>query len=88
MSHVADLRTGIKFKAATVVWMTIEIAASIGAGIAADSLLLVAFGLDSLIAPGQEAYFCGACRWKAGAPLLNGSTGLMARRPDSWRVQR
>ena len=43
------LRNGIRLEVFTVVWMTGEAALAIGAGIAARSVLLTAFGADSLI---------------------------------------
>ena len=46
-TRLADFRTAIKLELATVIWMVVETAAAVGAGIAAGSLLLVAFGIDS-----------------------------------------
>lgn len=43
------VRRGVRLEALTVVWMAAEAALAIGAGIAAKSLLLTAFGADSLI---------------------------------------
>jgi hypothetical protein len=40
-------RAGVRIEQFTVAWMAGEAALSIGAGIVAHSLLLVAFGLDS-----------------------------------------
>lgn len=40
---------GVRIESITIIWMIIEMAVSIGAGIAARSVLLTAFGLDSLI---------------------------------------
>jgi len=39
----------VRIEAITVVWMTVEAAVAIGAGVAAHSALLVAFGLDSVL---------------------------------------
>jgi divalent metal cation (Fe/Co/Zn/Cd) transporter len=47
--HTNDIRAGVRIEIITIAWMVIEMAVSIGAGIAARSVLLVAFGLDSLI---------------------------------------
>jgi len=44
-----DIRAGVRIEVVTIAWMVVEMAVSIGAGIAAGSVLLVAFGLDSLI---------------------------------------
>lgn len=48
-SQSASARAGVRIEAITVVWMTIEAAVAIGAGVAAHSALLVAFGLDSVL---------------------------------------
>ena len=45
----APALAGVRIEAITVVWMTIEAAVAIGAGVAAHSALLVAFGLDSVL---------------------------------------
>jgi len=39
----------VRIEAITVVWMAVEAAVAIGAGVAAHSALLVAFGLDSVL---------------------------------------
>ena len=43
------LRSGVRLEVLTVVWMAVEAALALGAGIAARSVLLTAFGADSLI---------------------------------------
>jgi len=43
------MKTALRLESITMVWMVIEAAGSIGAGIAAGSLLLMAFGVDSVI---------------------------------------
>ena len=47
--RVAAVRSGVRIEIVTVVWMVIEAAVALGAGIVARSILLTAFGLDSLI---------------------------------------
>lgn len=47
--RAADVRSGIRLEVFTVVWMVIEAALALGAGIVAGSILLTAFGLDSVI---------------------------------------
>ncbi len=47
--HVAAVRRGIRLEALTIVWMLAEAILAIGAGIAARSVLLTAFGVDSVI---------------------------------------
>jgi divalent metal cation (Fe/Co/Zn/Cd) transporter len=46
---IAALRVGVRLEVFTVVWMAIEAVVAIGAGIAARSVLLTAFGIDSVI---------------------------------------
>lgn len=48
-ARALNIRRGVRLEVFTVVWMMIEAAVSIGAGIVARSFLLTAFGLDSLI---------------------------------------
>src|ERR1700738_3913890 len=43
------IRTGIRLELVTVAWMAVEAVLAIGAGVAARSVLLTAFGADSLI---------------------------------------
>ncbi|HZQ99062.1 MAG TPA: cation transporter [Chloroflexota bacterium] len=44
-----DVRAGVRVEQLTVGWMTLEALLSIGAGVTAGSVLLTAFGLDSVI---------------------------------------
>jgi divalent metal cation (Fe/Co/Zn/Cd) transporter len=48
-TRASDIKIAQRIEIITIVWMLIEMAVSIGAGIAARSVLLTAFGLDSLI---------------------------------------
>jgi len=43
------MKPALRLESITVVWMVIEAAGAIGAGISAGSLLLIAFGIDSVI---------------------------------------
>ncbi len=43
------IRAGIRIEQVTVAWMAVEAVVGIGAGIAASSVVLTAFGLDSVI---------------------------------------
>src|SRR3979490_1857544 len=43
------MRTGVRLEIFTVAWMAVEAVLAIGAGIAARSVLLTAFGFDSVI---------------------------------------
>jgi hypothetical protein len=44
-----DLIRGVRIEIITLTWMVVEMVVSIGAGIAAGSVLLAAFGIDSLL---------------------------------------
>lgn len=48
-TRATDIRMGVQIEIITIIWMVIEMVVSVGAGIAAKSILLTAFGLDSLI---------------------------------------
>ena len=48
-TRTTDLKLGVRIEVITILWMVVEMAVSIGAGIAARSVLLTAFGVDSLI---------------------------------------
>ena len=52
----------------TIGWMTVEAVVAIGAGIAAGSLVLVAFGLDSII----ELASAGVLMWRLSVELRHG----------------
>lgn len=43
------LRSGVRIEVFTILWMILEVFVSIGAGVSSASLLLVAFGLDSVV---------------------------------------
>lgn len=49
ISRAAASRSGVRIEAFTVAWMTVEAAVAIGAGVLAKSVLLTAFGFDSVI---------------------------------------
>jgi divalent metal cation (Fe/Co/Zn/Cd) transporter len=48
-TRTIDIRTGVRLEIVTVVWMVIEAIVAISAGIVAGSILLTAFGIDSVI---------------------------------------
>jgi len=48
-TRTSDIKMGVRIEVITIIWMVIEMAISIAAGIAARSVLMTAFGLDSLI---------------------------------------
>ena len=47
--RAALIREAFRLEYVTLAWMTIEAVVAIGSGIASDSLVLTAFGIDSLI---------------------------------------
>ncbi len=47
--RAALVRTGVRIEIFTVLWMVVEAAVSLGAGVLARSALLVAFGIDSVV---------------------------------------
>lgn len=47
--RTAQLRSGVRLEIFTVGWLVVETVLAVGAGIVARSLLLTAFGIDSLI---------------------------------------
>ena len=49
LTRASDVRSGIRIEILSLAWMVVEMAVSIYAGIAAGSVLLAAFGIDSLI---------------------------------------
>ena len=54
------MRPALRLEAITLLWMVVEASVSIGAGIAAGSLLLIAFGADSVI----ELISAGVLFWR------------------------
>jgi len=51
----------LRLEKITIVWMVVEAAAAVGAGIVAHSLLLVAFGIDSAIELRESPAICFCC---------------------------
>jgi len=49
ISRAQAVRRGVRLEALTIVWMLLEGTVAIGAGVAARSVLLTAFGIDSVI---------------------------------------
>jgi divalent metal cation (Fe/Co/Zn/Cd) transporter len=72
------LRTGVRLEVFTVVWMSAEAVLAIGAGVAARSVLLTGFGLDSVI----ELISGATLLWR----LSSEARGLSA--PNLERVER
>jgi len=68
--RTALIRRAFRLESLTVAWMAIEAAVPIGSGIAASSLVLVAFGVDSLI----ELASAGVLLWRLTIELRHGQT--------------
>lgn len=62
------IREAFRLEWLTIGWMTIEAAVSIGAGIFAGSLVVLTFGLDSLI----ELASAGVLMWRLSVELRHG----------------
>jgi divalent metal cation (Fe/Co/Zn/Cd) transporter len=79
-----DVRRGVRLEMFTVAWMVIEMAVSIGAGISAGSLLLIAFGIDSLI----ELVSGGVLLWRLSLESRGGDLEQVkqAERRAAWIV--
>jgi divalent metal cation (Fe/Co/Zn/Cd) transporter len=75
VSRAALVRTGIRVEIFSVAWMVIEGTLSIGAGIAAGSALLIAFGLDSVI----ELVSTGVLLWRLSLEAKEGDTERVER---------
>jgi divalent metal cation (Fe/Co/Zn/Cd) transporter len=77
-----DLRAGVRIELVTIVWMLAEMAVALVAGILAGSVLLVAFGVDSLV----ELVTGGVLLWRLAAEARNGSLERVERveRRAAW----
>ena len=67
-SREALIRRAFRLEWLTLAWMVVEAAVAIGAGIAARSLLLLAFGIDSVI----ELASAGLLLWRLSVELGRG----------------
>jgi divalent metal cation (Fe/Co/Zn/Cd) transporter len=68
--RVALIQQAFRLEYITLAWMTIEAAGAIGFGIAAGSLTLTAFGIDSLI----ELASAAVLMWRLTVELRHGET--------------
>src|SRR5215831_15417284 len=64
------IREAFRLEWLTIGWMTAEAVVAITAGVAAGSLVLVAFGLDSVI----ELASAGVLMWRLSVELRHGQT--------------
>jgi divalent metal cation (Fe/Co/Zn/Cd) transporter len=67
------VRAGVRLELVTVVWMAAEAVLAIGAGIAARSVLLTAFGFDSVI----ELVSGGALLWRLSSEARGATSKRM-----------
>jgi divalent metal cation (Fe/Co/Zn/Cd) transporter len=77
-------RAGVRIEQITVIWMLVEAALSVGAGLLAHSLLLVAFGLDSAI----ELITGAILLWRLSVQARGASLARVetAERRSAWVV--
>lgn len=68
-------RSGVRIEIISVVWMVVEGAVAIGAGIAAGSLLLTAFGIDSVI----ELVSGAVLLWRLAVEVRGGAHARVER---------
>jgi divalent metal cation (Fe/Co/Zn/Cd) transporter len=71
--RTAAVRAGVRLEFATVAWMAVEAVLAIGAGIAARSVLLTAFGFDSVI----ELVSGGTLLWRLSSEARGASSERM-----------
>lgn len=83
-TQVSAVRSGISIEWLSIVWMMIEAAVAIGAGLAAHALSLVAFGADSII----ELMAAGVLLWRLYIEAQGGSQRRVkqAEKVASWVV--
>jgi divalent metal cation (Fe/Co/Zn/Cd) transporter len=75
MHRKADVRAGVRIEIVTVAWMTIEAVVAIAAGFLARSVLLTAFGFDSVV----ELVSGGALLWRLATEAHGGSLARVER---------
>ena len=83
-TRASDVKMGVRIEVITILWMVVEMTVSIGAGIAAHSVLLTAFGVDSLI----ELVSGGILLWRLSTENRGGDLGSVRRaeRRAAWVV--
>ncbi len=82
--RTSALQMGMRVEVVTVAWMTVEAIVAIGAGIAARSILLTAFGIDSII----ELVTGGVLLWRLATEVRAGTLERVdqAERRATWIV--
>ena len=74
-AYARVLRAGVRVEAFTVAWMVVESVVAIGAGVLARSVLLTAFGFDSVI----ELLSGVALLWRLRVEALGGDRARVER---------
>ena len=80
--RVRLIRDAFRLEALTIGWMVIEAAVAIGTGLAAGSLVLLAFGLDSVI----ELISAGVLVWRLSVELRRGRVFSAAAERTASRI--
>jgi divalent metal cation (Fe/Co/Zn/Cd) transporter len=80
--RLALIRQAFQLEYLTLAWMTIEATVAIGSGIAADSLILTAFGIDSLI----ELASAVALLWRLTVELRHEQTFAESAEQSAARI--
>jgi len=83
-AHAGVVRAGVRIEVFTVLWMIVEAAVSLGAGLVAGSILLTAFGLDSVIELASGAILL----WRLSVDARGGDHARVAQaeRRAAWVV--
>jgi divalent metal cation (Fe/Co/Zn/Cd) transporter len=74
-SRASQVRAGVRVEMVTVAWMVVEAVVAIGAGVLAASVLLTAFGIDSVI----ELVTGGALLWRLATEARGGDLARVER---------
>src|ERR1035441_10397028 len=80
--RTAMIRQAFWLEYATLAWMTVEAAVAIASGIAANSLTLVAFGIDSII----ELASAGVLVWRLTVELRQGRVFVESAEQRAARI--
>jgi Co/Zn/Cd efflux system component len=76
------VREAFRLEYLTVVWMVVEASVAIGAGVAAHSVTLLAFGIDSVI----ELASAGVLIWRLTVELRRGQSFAEAAERTASRI--
>src|SRR5882762_3791710 len=84
MSRAVHVHAGVRIEIFTMIWMMVEAVVSIGEDIVAGSVLLTAFGLDSVI----ELVSAGVLLWRLSLEAREGDTERVehAEHQAAWIV--